>query len=203
VRLRSGRRLAAEREDQCQHRLLRTHPLMRRRLTPVAATATSGGSHHAATPAVCSSQVTTSAAATAAATVAERRAVATGPTVAPDRVSRRHANRLISIGHQAGAGIKRRRRWRGVRPVSSAYPTAAGRGSSSRPQARWRAPRRCRRFPAASYGPCPATYATPALITRFGRRRITRFGTNLQKTRRAALDATGPAMSSYPAPSAL
>jgi hypothetical protein len=45
------------------------HPLMRRRLAPVAVTATSGGSHHAATPAVCSSQVTASAAATAAATV--------------------------------------------------------------------------------------------------------------------------------------
>src|SRR5947209_10829245 len=69
VRLRSGRRLASEREDRCQHRLLRTHPLVRRRLAPVAATATSGGSHHAATPAVCSSQVTASAAATAAATV--------------------------------------------------------------------------------------------------------------------------------------
>src|SRR5580693_5630630 len=69
VRLRSGRRLASERKDRCQHRLLRTHPLMRRRLAPVAATATSGGSHHAATPAVCSSQVTASAAATAAATV--------------------------------------------------------------------------------------------------------------------------------------
>src|SRR5690242_13585327 len=85
VRLRSGGRLASEREDRCQHRLPRTHALMRRRLAPVAATATSGGSYHAATPAVCSSQVTATAA-TAAATVAERRAVASGPTVAPDRV---------------------------------------------------------------------------------------------------------------------
>jgi hypothetical protein len=41
----------------------------------------------------------------------------------------------------------------------------------------------------------------PAPITRFGRRRITRFGTNLQR-RGAALDATGPAMSYYPTPSA-
>jgi hypothetical protein len=35
-----------------------------------------------------------------------------------------------------------------VRPVSSVYPTAAGRGSTSRRQARWRAPGRRRRFPA-------------------------------------------------------
>src|SRR6478752_5117817 len=57
--------------DRTDHAVsgMRLHPLMRRRLAPVAATATSGGSHHAATPAVCSSQVTASAAATAAATV--------------------------------------------------------------------------------------------------------------------------------------
>jgi len=36
----------------------------------------------------------------------------------------------------------------------------------------------------------------PAPITPISRRRITRFGTNLQ-TRGAALDATGPAMSYY------
>src|ERR1700751_149456 len=57
--------------DRTDHAVIgmRLHPLMRRRLAPVAATATSGGSHHAATPAVCISQVTARAAATAAATV--------------------------------------------------------------------------------------------------------------------------------------
>src|SRR6267143_30336 len=45
--------------------LRHVQPLMRRRLTPVAATATTGGIHHDATPTVCSTQVTNNAAATA------------------------------------------------------------------------------------------------------------------------------------------
>src|SRR5258705_12794444 len=68
VRLRSGRRLASDRQDRGQHRPLHVHPLMRRRLAPVAATATHGGSHRAAPPVGGHSQVTTRPAATASGT---------------------------------------------------------------------------------------------------------------------------------------
>lgn len=49
---------------------------------------------------------------------------------------------------------RRRRRGRSVSPVSFVYPAAAGRGSTSRQQARSGAPGRCWRFPAASCGRC-------------------------------------------------
>ena len=56
--------------------------------------------------------------------------------------------------------MKRRRRWRSVRPVSSVYPMSA---LSSR-------------IVQSVYG----DKCGPAPVTRFGRRRITGFGTNLQ-----------------------
>jgi hypothetical protein len=113
------------------------------------------------------------------------------PTVVPDRVSRRHANRLISIRPSG------RCRHQAQTPLAQHAP-----GELRVPDCRWPRQLSLTAGEIACAKPKPTlssriVYSVsgdkcgPAPITRFGRRRITRFGTNLQ--RRGARHSTRPA----------